>query len=122
MALAERLCDRVFVINNGKKVVDGPMTDVLAGFAEQQTIEIYVGTTLDNDTIERIREVFPHVSAVTEDDSTLLSSSNGSTQREMLDLIHLVDEEGLPILHVGRRRATLEEAFVRLTSQEERSV
>jgi ABC-2 type transport system ATP-binding protein len=117
MSLAERLCDRVFVISNGKKVVDGPMTDVLESFGEQQTIEVRVGVAVDDDTIERIRQVFPHLSVVTEEDSTLLSSSNGSTQRDMLDLVRLADEEGLPILHVGRRRATLEEVFVHLTSK-----
>jgi ABC-2 type transport system ATP-binding protein len=119
MPLAERLCDRVFVINNGRKVVDGPMTDVLASFGEQQTIEVRVGIGVKDDTIERIRQVFPHLSVDADEDSTLLSSSDGNTQRDLLDMVHLIDEEGLPILHVGRRRATLEEVFVHLTSKEE---
>jgi ABC-2 type transport system ATP-binding protein len=119
MALAERLCDRVLVIDNGKKVVDGPVSDVLEGLGAQQTIEVHVGVALDPHTIGRIRQSFPHLSVVTEDDATLLSSSNNCTQRDMLDLVHLVDREGLPILHIGRRKATLEEVFVRLTTKEE---
>jgi ABC-2 type transport system ATP-binding protein len=119
MPLAERLCDRIFVINNGKKVVDGSVTDVLERFGEHQTIEIHVGVAVDDDAVERIRQAFPHLSVITEGDSTLLSSLDGGTQRDMLNLIRLVDKEGLPILQVGRRRATLEEAFVHLTSREE---
>jgi ABC-2 type transport system ATP-binding protein len=119
MSLAERLCDRVFVINGGQKVAEGPMADVLAGFDEHQTIEVHVGVTVDDDTTMRIRQVFPHLQVETEEESTVLSSPNKSSQQDMLKLVALVDEAGLPILQVGRRRATLEEVFVRLTSTED---
>jgi ABC-2 type transport system ATP-binding protein len=122
MALAERLCDRVLVVNNGRRVIDGPVNEVLESFGQQETIEVRVGAAVDDDTIERVQQVFPHLSVVTGEDSTLLSSSDRGTQQDLLRLVHLVDREGLPILQVGRRQTTLEEMFVHLTSREDQSI
>jgi len=118
MALAERLCDRVFVIHQGREVVEGPTGEVIERFGGQhQTVEIRLGAITDEATLSRIRQVFPLLSAATDGGTTVLTWSNSTPQRELLDLLELLDAEGLPISHVGRREATLEEVFVRLTSE-----
>jgi ABC-2 type transport system ATP-binding protein len=123
MALAQRVCDRVFVINEGRKIAAGSTKDVIEEFGERhQTIEIRLGVIVDDGTLMRVQEDFPLLSTVTEEEATLLSWPDGTAQRDMLDLLNLLDAEGLPIVHVGRREATLEEVFVHLTSKGEPSI
>ncbi|MGD2157730.1 MAG: ABC transporter ATP-binding protein [Anaerolineales bacterium] len=120
MALAQRLCDRVFVINKGKQVVAGPTEEVVREFGGQhQTVEISLGTRISSDVFERLRDTFPSLSADEDEEATVLFWLNGTSQREILDLLNLLDEEGLPIRRVGRRESTLEEVFVQLTVEEE---
>ena len=118
MALAQRLCDRVFVINEGRKVAEGPTGDVIERFGGQhQTVEIRLGAIIDENVLAHVREAFPLLSAVADGETTVLSWSNSAPQRDILSLLNVLDTEGLSILHVGRREATLEEVFVRLTSE-----
>jgi hypothetical protein len=67
-----------------------------------------------------LRGTFPSLSADEDEEATVLFWLEGTSQREMLDLLNLLDAEGLPIHRVGRREATLEEVFVQLTVEEER--
>ncbi|MGD8752960.1 MAG: ABC transporter ATP-binding protein [Anaerolineales bacterium] len=121
MALAQRLCDRIFVINKGKQVVAGPTEEVVREFGGQHhTVEISLGTRISDDVFKRLRGTFPSLSADEDEEATVLFWLEGTSQREMLDLLNLLDAEGLPIHRVGRREATLEEVFVQLTVEEER--
>jgi ABC-2 type transport system ATP-binding protein len=123
MALAQRLCDRNFVINAGREVASGPTDEVLARFGQgQQTVKVRLGAAPGAGLLARVREAFPLLTVTTERETTVLAWSDGVSQREMLDLLALLDAEGLPILQVGRRAATLEEVFVRLTSAGEVSL
>ncbi|MBN1810289.1 MAG: ABC transporter ATP-binding protein [Anaerolineae bacterium] len=122
MSLAQKLCDGLFVINRGRKVVEGFTNEVIEKFGGHQTVEVHLGGIVGEDLLARVQRSFPLLSAVTEGESTVLSWSDAAPQQELLNLLHLLDAEGLPILRVGRRAATLEEAFIRLTSPEEPSV
>ena len=94
------------------------LAQVIERFGGQhQTAEIHLGALIDEGTLARVRETFPLLSAATDGGTTVLTWSNSTPQRELLDLLELLDAEGLPIAHVGRREATLEEVFVRLTSE-----
>ncbi|MCK4451696.1 MAG: hypothetical protein KAX26_14015, partial [Anaerolineae bacterium] len=84
---------------------------------QHQTVEIRLGAIVDEDVLARVREAFPLLSAVADGETTVLSWSNSAPQRDLLSLLNVLDTEGLSILHVGRREATLEEVFVRLTSE-----
>ncbi len=119
MTLAENLCDRVFVINKGRKMAEGPTRAIIQQFGGgHQTLEIRLGSELPDDVLARLRGLYPDLEATTADGLTSLSWSDHVSQREMMGLLNALDTEGLPILHVGRREATLEEVFVQLTDEE----
>lgn len=118
MALAERLSDRIFVIHKGKKVEEGPTREVVARFGGQrETMDIHLSAQIDPLILERLKGVFPGLSASTETDKTILSWMDSGSQKEFLHLLNRIDAEGLTILNAGRRAATLEEVFVHLTSE-----
>src|SRR4030042_3394695 len=60
MDLAERLSDRIFVIHKGKKVEEGPTSDVKDRFGGQhETMEILLATVANTDALERMLKGFP---------------------------------------------------------------
>jgi len=116
MHLAEKLSDRIFVIHHGKKVVEGAPGEITRQFGGQQTIEIRLAAVFP-DTLSRLNAKFPHLTATIDGEIITLTGADNTTQAEMLNLLDQLDTEGFPILQAGRREATLEEAFVQLTSE-----
>jgi ABC-type multidrug transport system ATPase subunit len=117
MALAQRLCHRILVVNEGRKVVEGATDEVIQQFGgHHRTTEIRLAGAVDHGTLARLCEAFPFASVTTETETTTLSWSDTHPQQKLLELLNLVDGEGLSILHAGQREATLEEVFVHLTA------
>jgi ABC-2 type transport system ATP-binding protein len=118
MALAQRLCDRIFVINKGKRVVDGTTTEVVRAFGGQhQSVDIRLGTVVEEKVIRKIQRQFSDLSVDKDKNRTILTWVNCTTQGDLIQLLNLLDTNSLPIEQVGRREATLEEVFVLLTSK-----
>jgi ABC-2 type transport system ATP-binding protein len=121
MALSQRVCDRIFVIDGGRQVVQGAVSDVLHTFGDHaRTVELRVGCAMEDAALGHIREAFPFLTTIAGEDATILLWPDGATQRDLVALVTFVDAAGLPILYAGQRQATLEEIFVRLTAQESR--
>ncbi len=117
MDLAERLSDRIFVINKGKKVEEGPTSDVIDRFGGQhETMEILLATVANTDALERLIKGFSGLSAAIEGDKTVLTWMDTGSQKELLNLLNQLDANGMTILQAGRRATTLEEVFLHLTS------
>ena len=119
MALAERLSDYIFVIHKGRRVEEGPTREVIARFGGQrETMEIQLAGVVDPLILERLKAGYPGLSAVNEEDRTVLSWMDSGSQKEFLHLLNQLDSEGLSILKAGRRAASLEEVFIHLTSEQ----
>jgi ABC-2 type transport system ATP-binding protein len=117
MDLAERLSDRIFVINKGKKVEEGLTSEVIDRFGGQhETMEILLATVANTDALERLIKGFSGLSAAIEGDKTVLTWMDTGSQKELLNLLNQLDANGVTILQAGRRAATLEEVFLHLTS------
>ena len=117
MDLAERLSDRIFVIHKGKKVEEGPTSDVIDRFGGQhETMEILLATVANTDALERLIKGFSGLSAAIEGDKTVLTWMDTGSQKELLNLLNQLDANGMTILQAGRRATTLEEVFIHLTS------
>ena len=69
------------------------------------------------DTISRLNAKFPQLTATIDGETVILTGADNISQVEMLSLLDQLDAEGFSILQAGRREATLEEAFVQLTSE-----
>ncbi len=81
-------------------------------------MEVQLAAVLDPVILERLKAVYPGLSAAVEGDRTVLFWMDSGSQKEFLHLLDRLDSEGLTILHAGQRAATLEEAFVHLTSEQ----
>lgn len=118
MALAQRLCDRILVINRGKELVEGTPREVIEKFGGRRLrVEVRLGAALDAGAIQQLQADFRDLSAQVEGGKTTLSWIDHSTQGELIRLLNELDRAGLPIEQVGRQEATLEEVFVLLTSE-----
>jgi ABC-2 type transport system ATP-binding protein len=112
MEEAERLCDRVAIIDHGKIIAtDRPDRLVSKHFAEQ-AIEFELEQHIGDDELGKVSGV---TSALTEDGKTIIySSAVPTTISALLELAHSKGTE-LSNLHV--RRATLEDVFLKLTGR-----
>jgi ABC-2 type transport system ATP-binding protein len=120
MNLAEELCDRILVIDKGRRVAEGPTREVIAQFGEPESVvEIHLGCNLADELWAALTSRFPNArySAI-EGDNSILSLPVSVTQRQVIELLAELDNYGIPILSVGRRAQTLEETFIRLTKKE----
>lgn len=106
---AERLCDRLIVIDHGKKITEGSPRQLIAEHIEAQVIEVF-------------DEVRGNLSAFVETHRHLAErvETSGETaffycQEPRQLLAHLADAEGLRYVH---RASNLEDVFIKLTGRE----
>ena len=112
MEEAERLCDRVAVMDHGHIIaVDAPEGLVRAHFAED-AIEFIQRNGMTSDEIERLPAV---VNASVQADRVSMFSDDVPTS--MSALLQLGQERGEPIQNLRLRRATLEDVFLKLTGR-----
>ena len=120
MDLAQRLCDRIFVIHQGRQVAEGPTAEVIHRFGQdRQTVEVHLGCPLDTNTLASLQASYPGLTLHNNEEDAVLSLTDHPAQRTLLDLLERLDGLGLPIQNVGRREATLEEVFLHLTGSPE---
>jgi lipooligosaccharide transport system ATP-binding protein len=105
---AERLCDRLAVIDHGKLIAEGSPRDLIAEHIESQVIEVYGDQAKawgdkNGKLAQRVETSGETLFCYTENVETLLQS--------------LAHEEGLRYLH---RPANLEDVFLKLTGREMR--
>jgi lipooligosaccharide transport system ATP-binding protein len=106
---AERLCDRIAVIDNGSMIAEGPPRDLIAQYIESEVLEVYGenvhawGQSHGRSQSERYE-----VSG-----DTVFCYTNHA--QPLLDSLHAV--EGIRYLH---RPANLEDLFLKLTGREMR--
>ena len=106
---AERLCDRLIVIDHGKKITEGSPRQLIAEHIEPQVIEVFEESRgqLEN-FVENARQLAERV------------ETSGETAffycRDPAPLLaRLADADGLRYLH---RASNLEDVFIKLTGRE----
>jgi lipooligosaccharide transport system ATP-binding protein len=104
---AERLCDRVAVMDNGRIIADGSPRELVARNIEPEVVEVY-GDAADawagsagRSVCERVERIGETVFCYTQDDERVLAT--------------LENKEELRYLH---RRANLEDVFLKLTGRD----
>jgi ABC-2 type transport system ATP-binding protein len=112
MEEAERLCDRVAVIDHGKIIATDRPDRLVSKHFEEQAIEFELDQPIGDDELGKVSGV---TSALTEDGKTIIySSAVPTTISGLLELARGKETE-LSNLHV--RRATLEDVFLKLTGR-----
>ena len=112
MEEAERLCDRVAIMDHGKVISQGTPRELIASIGVEHVVEFSTGTTLDLAGIGGI----PGVRDV--------RSENGGVLMQVTELHQAVpallaelSRQGVPLTELRTHSATLEDVFVHLTGR-----
>ena len=113
---AERLCDRVAVIDHGKVIALGSPRELISGLGGEHVIEFRLeanrGRAVDAALFSRIEDVSE---AVEESDSYLLTVSE--PHRTIPAFLELLRSENLELKSLTTRHVNLEDVFVTLTGR-----
>jgi len=111
---AERLCDRVAIIDSGKVVAIGTPRELQERSAGKSSIEMVCDTSLTNLALPN----FPDAqnTTLTEDGRRLVVQSTRPA-RTLVEIIKWVDGQGIGLEDVHLARPTLEDVFIELTGK-----
>ena len=113
MEEAERLCDRVAIMDHGKVIAHGTPRELIASIGVEHVVEFSVGdTTLDLPAVGRIagvRDVRP------ENGSVLMQVTE--LHQAVPALLAELGRQGFPLTELRTHSATLEDVFVHLTGR-----
>src|SRR5439155_10976201 len=112
---AERLCDRLAIIDHGQLIAEGTPADLIDRLGGHHVVEFSVTGNSDQLALEGWRAL-PGVDSVRHDDG-LVSLNVREPHRTIPALLDAVHNQGSQLLHLTTRQASLEDVFVRLTGR-----
>jgi ABC-2 type transport system ATP-binding protein len=113
MEEAQRLCDRVAVVDHGKVIALGRPQELIATLGGEQVIEFAVG---DAELTDAELEALPEVRGLRHTGRTLLLATTDA-RLTLPALLDLTRARGLALESLATRQATLEDVFVALTGR-----
>jgi len=111
---AERLCDRVAVVDHGKVIALGTPTELIRTLGAEHVVEFGVGD-VRQPSMERL-SALPAVREVRGDPNGI-ALTVGEPHVTIPALLRLLGEENLTLARLTTRHASLEDVFVRLTGR-----
>jgi ABC-2 type transport system ATP-binding protein len=112
MEEAERLCDRVAIMDQGKCIALGSPAELVAGLGAEQLLSV----RLDGDLDDQALAALPGIGAVTRrGDERVLSAA--AIHEALPGLMALVRERGLTLTALTTHQPTLEDVFLQLTGR-----
>jgi ABC-2 type transport system ATP-binding protein len=116
---AERLCDRLAIVDHGQIIADGTPSDLIDRLGGHHVVEFQVSNSNANDkekaALDRWRSL-PSVESVRREDSTVCLSVR-EPHLTIPALLDAVTSEGNQLQHLSTRQASLEDVFVQLTGR-----
>jgi ABC-2 type transport system ATP-binding protein len=113
---AERLCDRLAIVDHGQIIAEGTPAELIARLGGHHVVEFEVsGDSTRDGAMERWRQL-PGVEAVRHDDG-LVSLTVREPHLTIPALLAAVEQMGRALEHLTTRQASLEDVFVRLTGR-----
>ncbi len=117
---AERLCDRVAVIDQGKVIALGTPAELIAQVGGEHVIDLDIDPASGARPSAADLAALPTVNSVREDGDRITLTA-GEPHRALPALLDLVRAAGVKIAGLTTRTATLEDVFVTLTGRHLRS-
>jgi ABC-2 type transport system ATP-binding protein len=112
---AERLCDRIAIMDNGKVIALGTPRELIASIGVEHVVEFSAGSDVKPLDISALRQI---------DGVREVRHENGSVQMQVTELHRavpaLLDElsrQGAPLTELRTHSASLEDVFVTLTGR-----
>ena len=113
MEEAERLCDRIAIIDHGRIIASGTKEDLVRStLGATQAVSIETEAPIP----ARLREDLRRFGAVV--DGAKLQASIEDPARQIRELLEVLHTEGVGIRDLALKSATLEEVFLHLTGRE----
>lgn len=112
MEEAERLCDRVAIVDRGKVIALDTPERLIASLGAEHVLEIETGRAPD---VERLRQL-PSVQEVREDDGCLRLTVR-EVHAAVPSLLDELDRQRIELTRLTTHHATLEDVFVTLTGR-----
>jgi ABC-2 type transport system ATP-binding protein len=119
---AERLCDRLAIVDHGEIIAEGTPSDLIDRLGGHHVVEFQVSKEAsknangnDNSNLERWRSL-PSVESVRREDSTVCLSVR-EPHLTIPALLDVVNSDGHQLEHLSTRQASLEDVFVKLTGR-----
>jgi ABC-2 type transport system ATP-binding protein len=109
MEEAERLCDRVAIIDHGRIIDIAPPEELIRRHCPEQTVVV---VTDDQSGEERFRMI-PEVESVSSQDGRLTIRGRGADL--VTRVIQCLAEHRMPVTDFRTERSTLEDVFLKLT-------
>lgn len=113
--MAEEVCDRVVIVQQGKVVADKPTTDLLDLF-RQEFYEFHIEGHFEEDFWQPLRATFSDLSVVRENGHSVLTSTI-SNQEMLHTLLSAIKHMQLTLVSVQQAEPNLEDVFVQLTKE-----
>ncbi len=111
---AERLCDRLAIIDHGQVIAEGSPADLINRLGGNHVVEFSVAGS-DGASLEKWNGL-PSVESVREDEG-LIALNVKQPHLTIPALLDAIDREGGQLQHLTTRQASLEDVFVRLTGR-----
>ncbi|HLY91938.1 MAG TPA: ABC transporter ATP-binding protein [Candidatus Angelobacter sp.] len=111
---AERLCDRVAIIDEGKIVAMGTPRELQQKSREQSRIDIVTAQPLNSAALPQWPEA---LETKLDGDGRSLTVYSSRPARTLFEIMRWLDQQGLQLEDVHLKRPTLEDVFVELTGK-----
>lgn len=111
---AERLCDRVAIMDEGKIVAMGSPLELQQKSQGQSRIQIVCGQPLNAAQLPQWPEA---VASKLEQDGRSLTVYSNRPARTLFEIMRWLDQQGIQLEDVHLKRPTLEDVFVELTGK-----
>jgi ABC-2 type transport system ATP-binding protein len=111
---AERLCDRVAIIDAGKIIEMGTPREIQQRVLGHTLVEI---TTNEAMAVDQLPEALRNEKYTSRDDGRTLSMQSQHPAALIVELVKWIDVSGLRLLDIHMKRPTLEDVFIELTGK-----
>jgi ABC-2 type transport system ATP-binding protein len=112
---AERLCDRLAIVDHGQVIAEGTPADLIDRLGGHHMVEFQVSGNANGSDVDGWRAL-PGVESVRHDNG-LVCLNVREPHLTIPALLDAVTKEGRQLLHLTTRQASLEDVFVRLTGR-----
>src|ERR1700678_4578514 len=112
---AERLCDRLAIVDHGQIIAEGSPANLIEKLGGHHVVEFAVSGNSDGAALD-IWRALPSVESVREDDG-MIALNVKEPHLAIPALLSAVDKQGSQLQHLTTRQASLEDVFVRLTGR-----
>jgi ABC-2 type transport system ATP-binding protein len=112
---AERLCDRLAIVDHGQIIAEGSPADLIDRLGGHHVVEFSVSGNSSGAALQAWNGL-PSVESVREDDG-MIALNVKQPHLTIPALLEAIDKQGRHLQHLTTRQASLEDVFVRLTGR-----